>query len=119
MSISSQAIRLNKMIADEAVHDALETLRKTAQEIGHVRKRMVLSAQMVKHVEALMMGHSDARSGEMRKAFARSSDKYLAAIEEEAEAAGEFEKLKAVREHASSIIEAWRTQESNLRGVRV
>lgn len=110
---------VQKMVADEAVHDALETLRKTALEIGQARRRMILAAELVKHTEALMMLQSDERSADMRKASARASARYRQAIEEEAESAGAFETLKAIREHAVSLTEAWRTQESTLRNFKV
>lgn len=122
MSIAARAMGAltnQKMVSDEQIHEALETLRKTATEIGMARQRMILATEMVKHIEALMMVASDHRSADMRKASARASEKYVRAIEEEAAAAGAYETLKAVREHAVSITEAWRTQESTLRSIKI
>ncbi len=91
MSIAARAMGAltnQKMVSDEQIHEALETLRKTATEIGMARQRMILATEMVKHIEALMMVASDERSADMRKASARASEKYKKAIEEEAAAGG-------------------------------
>lgn len=107
-------------VADEReVARALDWLRDSAQEIGLAKARLVKAGHMVKHVEALMMRASDAKSAEMRKADARCSDRWIAAIEEEAEAAGEYEKLKALREAAAAKIDSWRTEQATYRSMKI
>lgn len=107
-------------VADERdVARALEWLRDSAQDIGLAKARLVKAGHMVKHVEALMMRASESKSAEMRKADARCSEKWLAAIDEEAEAAGEYEKLKALREAAAAKIEAWRTEQATYRSMKL
>ena len=62
---------------------------------------------------------SAVQVGAARKADVRCSDRWLAATADEARAAGEYEKLKALREAAAAKIEAWRSESANYRGMRV
>jgi hypothetical protein len=62
---------------------------------------------------------SEEKSAEARKADARCSDEYVDALNEDAFAAGELAKLYALREAASMKIEAWRTEQSNFRAMRI
>lgn len=108
-----------RMIGDDEIERALDFLTRNAAEIGKARARLVKAGHMIKHVEALAFMASTQKSAEARKYDARASAQYLHWIEEESEAAGEFEKMKALREAASLKIEAWRTESSTLRAVKI
>ena len=108
-----------RIVTEEEVGKALDWLRDSAAEIGQAKARAVKSEHMLKHVEALLFTGSDAKSAEARKADARTSEQYLDAINENASAAGELAKLYSLREAAAMKIEAWRTQESNFRAMKV
>lgn len=108
-----------RIVTDAQVGAALDYLRDNAAEIGLARARLILAGHMVKHVEALVMLQSDEKSVEARKADAKCSAKWMDAVNEEAAAAGEFEKMKALREAASAKIEAWRSESANYRGMRM
>tara|TARA_R110000868_G_scaffold32618_1_gene118770 strand:- start:70 stop:465 length:396 start_codon:yes stop_codon:yes gene_type:complete len=110
---------LGRIVTDAQIGAALDYLRDNAAEIGAARARLIKAGHMVKHVEALLMLASDLKSVESRKADAKCSDRWMAAVNEESEAAGEFEKMKALREAASAKIEAWRSESANYRGMRV
>lgn len=109
----------NRLVTDDQVGDALRWLATNAAEIGEARARLVKAGHMIKHVEALQYLRSAEKTVDAKKADVRASKKWLEAINEEAEAAGEFEKMKALREAAAAKIEAWRTQEASNRAARV
>lgn len=108
----------NRLVTDDEVGDALRWLATNAREIGEARARLVKAGHMIKHVEALLFLASVEKTVDAKKASVRASEKWLEAINEEAEAAGHFEQLKALREAAAARIEAWRTESASLRGVR-
>ena len=109
----------DRIVTNEDVERALSWLRDSAFDIGQAKARAVKAENMLKHVEALMFVGSDAKSAEARKCEARTTSEYLDAINEHAFAAGELAKLYSLREAAAMKIEAWRTQESNFRAMKV
>ncbi len=106
-------------ISDESVERALDWLRDHAAVIGDAKRRTVLAEHMLRHIEALEFKASDGKSAEARKADARTSKRYVDAIKEDAVAAGEYERLKALREAAALKIEAWRSEQANFRAMRI
>jgi hypothetical protein len=118
----SPARRLTKstsLISNIELEKALDWLRDNAQAIGDAKTRAVRAVHMLKHVEALEFKLSDGKSAEAKKCDARTSARYMAAVEEDAVAAGEYEKMKALREAASLKIEAWRSEQANWRALKV
>ena len=108
-----------RLVTDENLEAALCWLRDHAVEIGKAKARAVKAEHMLKHIEALEFKASIASSNDAKKADARVSARYLAAIIEDAEAAGEYERLKSLREAAAMRIEAWRTEAANFRAMRI
>lgn len=108
-----------RIVTDEDVDSALAFLRDSAIKVGAAREDLVNAGHMVKHVEALLYMGSLEKNVEARKADVRCSEKWLQATADEARAAGEYEKLKALREAAAAKIEAWRSESANYRGMRV
>lgn len=108
-----------RIITDDSLENALNWLRDHAAALGRAKARAIKAEHMVKHIEALEMKRSDAKSNDMKKADARISAAYLAAILEDAEAAGEYERLKAMREAAALKIEAWRSEQANYRAMKL
>lgn len=109
----------SRIVTDEDVDKALAFLRDSAVQVGAAREDLVRAGHMVKHVEALLYMASEEKNVEARKADVRCSERWLAATADEARAAGEYEKLKALREAAAAKIEAWRSESANYRGMRV
>ena len=109
----------NRIVTDDDVDRALAFLRDSAIAVGAAREDLVKAGNMVKHVEALLFLASDQKNVEAKKADVRCQANWLTATSEEARAAGEFEKLRALREAASAKIEAWRSEQANYRGMRV
>ena len=111
--------RQSRIVTDEDVGKALDWLRDSARDLGNAKERLVLATGMIRHVEALEFKLSDAKSAEARKADARTSDRYIEAVTEEAKAAGAYEMMRALREAAAAKIEAWRTESSNYRAMKI
>lgn len=108
-----------RIVTEEDVEKALSFLRDNARAIGDAKARAVRAGHMLRHIEALEFKLSDATSNDKRQADARSSDAYLEAINEDAMAAAEYEKMRALREAAAMKIEAWRTEQSNFRAMKI
>jgi rhamnose utilization protein RhaD (predicted bifunctional aldolase and dehydrogenase) len=108
-----------RIVADEDLDKALSWLRDNAREIGDAKARLIKAERMLSHTEALLIRMSSATSAEARKAEARTDQKWIDAAMEEAEAAGAFEKMRALREAAALKIEAWRSEQANFRSMRI
>lgn len=108
-----------RIVSDEDVGNALDYLRKSASEIGHAKRNAKLAEHRVKVAEALGYKASDAKASDARKYDARITADYEAKIIRDAEAAGEYEKLRAAREAAAAIIEAWRSEQANYRSMKI
>lgn len=108
-----------RLIDDEQVHSAMEYLRNSAHDLGTARTRARLAENMLKHVEALEFKKSDAKSADAKKADARTSDRFMAAILEDAAATGELAKLYAMREAAAAVVESWRTESATIRAMKL
>lgn len=109
----------DRFITDEEVERALDYLRDNATAMGQARYEAIRAERMVKHIKALVMKmYSDLPiSAQEREAYA--SDRYKEAVMTEAVAAGEFEKMRAMREAATMKIEAWRTMSSTYRATKI
>ena len=107
------------IVSNEELQKALDWLRDNADDAGKAKARAVKAGHMMKHVEALEFKMSDASSNDKRQADARTSAAYVDAINEDAAAAGELEKLRALREAAAMKIEAWRSEQANYRAMRI
>jgi hypothetical protein len=107
------------IVADDDVDAALAWLRDGAAAMGKAKERSVKAGHWLKHVEALEFKMSEGKSAEARKADARVSERFVEAITEDALAAGEYERLRALREAAALVIETWRTQSSNFRSMKL
>jgi rhamnose utilization protein RhaD (predicted bifunctional aldolase and dehydrogenase) len=107
-----------RIISEEQVHSAVEYLRASAHDIGAAKGRAIKADKMLSHVEALSIKFSEASSAAAKQAEARASDKYLAAIDEMANAAAELEKFKSLREAAVMLIETWRSEQATHRATR-
>jgi hypothetical protein len=116
---SAAAIRRDQIVSHDDVDKAISYLRDSAVALGTAKARLIKAQRMIDHIEALMMLKSEQSSDLKRKADARSSDRYLSALNEEADAAGQYETMRAYREAASMRIETWRTEQSNYRAMRV
>lgn len=105
------------IVTEEQVHDAMEFLNNTVGEVARVTTEAKRAEYMVKHRLALEMKKHEG-SNALQEREARASEAYLEACERDAVAAGELAKYKAEREVKQIIIEVWRSQGANQRGMR-
>lgn len=108
-----------RIVTEEDVGKAIDWLRDSALDMGRAKERLVKAQHMLGHIEAILSLRSDQSSDMKRKAEARASEKFLEAINEEAEAAGEFEKMKALREAAALKIGTWQSESANYRAMKL
>jgi len=109
----------DRVFTDESIARAVDYLTTSAGPIGAARSRMVKARHMVDHIDALMTASSRKLDWDTRRAEARGSERYHQAITEHADATGDFEVLKSLREAASATIQAWQTESSNYRGIKI
>ena len=108
-----------RIVTDEDLEKALDWLRDSAQEMGDVKAETVRAGHMMKVVKALTMKEHNDKPVSHQEREALASPAYLAALERDAVAAGEYEKMRALREAAALKIETWRTESANYRSMKV
>ena len=107
------------MITDDQIESDLDWLRTSADDIGAAKENAVRTERMTKHIKALEMKQHAGLPANAQEREAMASNLYLNAIESEAKAAGEYERMKSLREAAAMRIEAWRTMSSNYRSMKI
>ena len=110
---------VRRIVSEARVQKALDFLVTSAAHIGEATERHKNAENKVKHVEALMFKMSDATSNDKRQADARTSEEWLTAVADEAEALGEVRALYARREAEAAIIEAWRSEQATYRAMKL
>src|SRR5512139_864738 len=107
------------IVTDESVEKALDWLRDNDDEIAEAKRLAVKWDHMLKHTKAVVMkSHAELPvSAQEREAIASTEFRY--AIENTANAAAEYEKLKALREAAALRIEVWRSASANYRAMKI
>lgn len=105
-------------VTDEAASAALEWLVGHARELGRAKEQAVLTESLTKRVKALEMARSEAKTVAEKERDALASEAYLAAIQAEAEAAGKYETMRALKDAATARIEAWRSLQATQRTLR-
>ena len=90
-----------------------------SKAIGQAKREAVKSEHMLKHTKALAMKLYASLPVSAQEREALASDQYLMSLQEVADAAGDYEKLKALREAAALKIEAWRAASSNYRSMKI
>ena len=107
-----------RIVTDQELEKALDWLRDSANDVGEAKRRSVLASNMLRHIKALeMKKHDGSAAAQEREAYA--SDAYKRALYEDAVAAGEYEKMKALREAAALKIQAWQTESANYRSMKI
>jgi hypothetical protein len=105
-------------VTDEAASDALNWLVSNARALGKAKAKAVLAESMTKRIKALEMSRSEAKTVAEKERDALASEAYLLAITAEAQAAGEYQTLLALRDAASARIDCWRSINASARNVR-
>lgn len=108
-----------RVVTEVELEKALDFLRDSAREIGEAKAECNRASSMLKVTKALVMKMHNEMSAAKAEVEAYASKEYAAALERDAVAAGEYEKLRALREAAALKIEAWRTESSNYRAMKI
>lgn len=109
----------NQLVSDSDVEKALDWLRDNAEEIGNAKREAVKADHMLKHVKALAMAQHKDKPVSAQDREAMASEQYKTALETAAEKAGEFERMKSLREAAALKIEVWRSMGANYRAMKI
>lgn len=104
------------LIEDKQVHVAFDYLNGAADAAAKARMNRFLAERNRKTVWSNLYNESNAPTVEDRKNFAESHPEHKAAWEAEGNAIYHDEWHRAQRDRANAIIEAWRTEQANLRG---
>jgi len=102
------------MFDESKVEAAVTFLHEEAHKAATARAERIKCEHMLKHIKALEMNKSEGSvSAQERDAYA--SGRYKEAIETLREAVIADEVLRAKREAALALIDAWRTEQANSR----
>lgn len=106
---------MSRLITDEMVEAALEYLATASDHIAAARANRLRAEFKRKRIRAKLMLQSNQASASMREAWAEAHQLYFDACEEEVAAVEADEKAREERNKASTVIEAWRTENANRR----
>ena len=105
----------NRLIPDSLVSQALETLATTAEATAAARAIRLRAEFRRKTVRAGLVLKAEEKTADGRAAWAESHISYIKACEDEVEATERDELLRAQRNDAATVIEAWRTEQASQR----
>ncbi len=111
--------RITRIVSDDDVSDALEFLRDSAKDIGEAQRRSMETESLVKRTKAIVMKENAALSLGAQEREAILDARYAEAEGVAAEVFGVLHYLKARREHAAAVIEAWRSETATLRAMKL
>lgn len=102
--------------ATEKAQKATQYLIDSAAEIAAAKADLVRAENMLRVTKSLAMKSSGQNSAAAQEREAYASEQYQHAVSELAQVAGDYEKLRALREAAKMQIEYWRSLNANQRG---
>ena len=106
----------NRLITQEMAQAAFDWLASNSDDVAQARGALIRAEYRVKKIHAKEFLKADG-SVDVRKSVATCSAEYEDACEDHAAADAQWEKMKDQRNKFSLLIEAWRTQNSNERGL--
>lgn len=104
------------LIDDEKVQAAFNYLHDSAEAAAIAKMRKVRTDFYRKHLKAKLIKESKGTSAAERTTDAEANPKYWEACEEHALAVRDDAWHYSKKGDAEAIIEAWRTEQANLRG---
>ena len=107
------------MISEQEIEEAVDFLHRNSNEAARVRAERMYCEEFRKSLKAILMGEhlGQAVNAQEREAYAHP--RYLEHLGEMKKAVFEDEKNRALRSSAEIKIEAWRTQQANVRAVKL
>ena len=107
---------MSRLITQEMAQAAFDWLASNSDDVAQARGAAIRAEYRVKKIMAKEFLKAEG-SVEVRKATATCSAEYDSACEDHASADANWERLKDQRNKFELLIEAWRTQASNERGL--
>lgn len=108
-----------RIVTDETLEKALDWLRDSAKDVGDAKGEAVRTNNMIKVTKALEMKKHNNLSAAKAEVEALASEAYLKALDEDAKATAHYEYMKALREAAVQMIDVWRSEQANFRGMKI
>jgi len=105
---------MKQLITDEMVHAAFDWLHEHADRAAHAKAMRVKAEYATKRAKARAFLEAEG-TVQAREAKALLSEEVEAAMLAEVQAVEADERMRAHRDKCSVIIDAWRTEQSNLR----
>ncbi len=103
------------LVSDDMVSAALTYLSTSTVDSAKAKADRVMAEHNRKRVRAQLILDSEQTTAALREADAEASDAYFAICLAEREAIQKDEYHRAARIKADAIIEAWRTENANIR----
>lgn len=108
-----------KFITDEEIDRALDYLRDNADEAAKARAERVYVEEYRKTVKAQIMKEHGTMSGVLQEREAYADPRYVAHLDAIKAAVERDERCRFMLAAAEAKIEAWRTQSSNERAMKI
>ena len=107
------------VINEEDVQKAVDWLRDNAQACAKARATRIYLEEYRKSIKALLMSKYPDLSVSAQEREAYAHDDYIQHLKNLKQAIFEDERLRFFRASAEVKIEAWRTQQANIRAIKV
>ena len=106
------------MIDDDEIETALHRLIALSDELGAAAERAKKADKMIGHTEAIQMKQCNESGIGAKQMFARASQAYVNAINEDAAATGSLRAKMSEKDALESLITAWQTMKKAQQGPR-
>lgn len=106
---------MSNLVTEEMMGAALQFLSENTMATAKAKADRVMAEYARKRCRARLIVESNQTSFAMKEASAEASEAYLQACQFEADAVERDEYFRAARAKAEAIIEAWRTENANIR----
>ena len=108
-----------KAISEEDVQKAVDWLRDNAVACAKARATRIYLEEYRKSIKALLMSKYQDLSVSAQERESYAHDDYISHLKTLKEAIYQDERLRFFRASAEVKIEAWRTQQANIRAIKI
>lgn len=106
---------MTQFISDDMMEEALTFLATHSSLGAEARSDRFKAEHARKRVRANLILSSEEKTSAMKEAWAEQHELYAEAVNNEADAIRNDEYLRAERNRADAVIEAWRSEQANQR----
>ena len=107
------------MIDEAKVESAVTYLQTSITEAAKVRADRLYLEQFLKSKKALLMGESVSKTHAAQEREALAHPEYMELLKGYRDAIFNDEKIRFARSAAETTIEAWRSQQANIRATKI